>query len=769
MARLGIYASQKAIDVTGNNIANLNTVGYSRQKTDQISLVLGGSDHYVSSWEARIGHGAMVTSVSQLRDPYLDIRYRNVMSDVGAMDEKLAGLQDIASVLDEVGGGEDGEGVLEAQFNDLMAQMQYLTTQGAGRDDYDTLVRSSTESLVNMFHDYANQLETLRTEKKTQLDQDITEVNDILESIRNLNESIRKSNIYGSDSLEQKDERNKLIDELSQYVRIQVTTEKEDLGAGLIVDKLVIKLKGNDSKADAKINNATLVDGVYATQLSIRTDADGKETENLDIDLAELKDAHGRTLEHATQNKKQTFNYDVNAAPSNPPTTVASGSFATLEEAQAALYKTEGDPAQYVINKLYGGPNGIQDGPVSADHKAHHFYSDDTKEKEYVYSINKNDQGTYDIIRAEIVRSKKVELTDNTLYGGLQSQRELLTEQGEFATKVQVEGDPMALTKRGYPYYQRALDALANKFAKMMNDANQTVKDVKIQTNEEGTEYKLIFDSDKAEDAQAIADAKTALDNLTDDDWKKLGIDPAEVTLTTTDDKINAIKSLMKVGNELTEAQMQILIPKKTDENGVTTGGMFEGGLGDYGDEEGGPLVTNLYAKDGADPTVGITASNFGISPEWASKQVRIITSTEFNAGSTANDNLTHLLSQLMNGQFEFTPDELVTGNPGDDNYYANPENGEKVYFKGTLQGMLTNASEILANDEKTTYTMLQNYMATSDEVYTDRDAVMGVDLNDETMNMIQFQKSYSAACRFLTTIDEMLDKLINGTGRAGL
>ena len=44
MARLGIYVSSRAIDVTGNNIANINTVGYTRQKANASSLYLGGSD-----------------------------------------------------------------------------------------------------------------------------------------------------------------------------------------------------------------------------------------------------------------------------------------------------------------------------------------------------------------------------------------------------------------------------------------------------------------------------------------------------------------------------------------------------------------------------------------------------------------------------------------------------------------------------------------------------------------------------------------------------
>ena len=40
--------------------------------------------------------------------------------------------------------------------------------------------------------------------------------------------------------------------------------------------------------------------------------------------------------------------------------------------------------------------------------------------------------------------------------------------------------------------------------------------------------------------------------------------------------------------------------------------------------------------------------------------------------------------------------------------------------------------------------------------------------MNDEAMNLMQFQKAYSAACRLMTVVDEALDRLINNTGVAG-
>ena len=81
-ARLGIYAAQKALNVTGNNISNINTTGYTRQKVDQISLRVGATNHYASAFGGTTGSGVLVTGLSQFRDPYLDIRYRNENSSV---------------------------------------------------------------------------------------------------------------------------------------------------------------------------------------------------------------------------------------------------------------------------------------------------------------------------------------------------------------------------------------------------------------------------------------------------------------------------------------------------------------------------------------------------------------------------------------------------------------------------------------------------------------------------------------------------------------
>ena len=63
-----------------------------------------------------------------------------------------------------------------------------------------------------------------------------------------------------------------------------------------------------------------------------------------------------------------------------------------------------------------------------------------------------------------------------------------------------------------------------------------------------------------------------------------------------------------------------------------------------------------------------------------------------------------------------------------------------------------------------TTDAVLNNYMVTANDVYVDRESIMGVDLNDEATSLMTYQKAYTAACRLMTVMEEALDSLINGT-----
>jgi flagellar hook-associated protein 1 FlgK len=61
------------------------------------------------------------------------------------------------------------------------------------------------------------------------------------------------------------------------------------------------------------------------------------------------------------------------------------------------------------------------------------------------------------------------------------------------------------------------------------------------------------------------------------------------------------------------------------------------------------------------------------------------------------------------------------------------------------------------------------NAQALTDAVENRRQSVAGVSMDEEMSNLVRFQRSYQASSRAMSTMDEMLDVLINRTGRVGL
>ena len=284
-ARLGIFAAQKGLEVTGNNMTNINTTGYTRQRLDQVSFVSGGTSYYATPMGTKVGNGVITTGVSQLRDPFLDIAYRNAQSNVGQEDTTLAWLDEVAAVLDEVGDGDDDNGVIYNQIQTVIDQLSQMITEGAGHDEYDTLVRTAAQGLTNLFNTYANDLEKVKERLEGSLDQDVKTVNELLKNIQEYNEQIRKADIRGDSALELRDQRNLALDQLSYYMKINVKYEMVDVGSGTMVENLVVTLD-NDNTG----HEHTLINGMYVTELSV----DDNDYYNITLDA--LTDKDGRKI-----------------------------------------------------------------------------------------------------------------------------------------------------------------------------------------------------------------------------------------------------------------------------------------------------------------------------------------------------------------------------------------------------------------------------------------------------------------------------------------
>ena len=754
MAKLGIYASQKAMQVTGNNITNVNTKGYTRQELELQSLHVAGADRYSSRWDMRVGAGVISTGVSQIRSPYLDIRYRTEQSNVGMMDAKMTGLNGLGKIFDEVGDGVGDEGVMEAALQKMIEQLEYYSNEGAGLGTFDKIFSETSGEVTSLFNKYASKLEELYDNQVKSLKQDVEKVNSLLSGIQKLNNSIRKEQIHGGNALELQDERNMMIDELASFIRIDVTYESEDAGAGYMVDKLVIRLDGNDPYSGN--DGALLIDGKYATQLHV-PDLENKELDEMPgsdfkVMLEELRDLNGetrrlkgyykgQTMTALTQ--KGTFKIGGFTAEIDPAT------FPTLDDQLKEFVKQFN--ANETAKKTADANYAEWVAKVSEDGKTVEFQPKDGTDKDTAAGL-KMLPGTRfveDMDNGVWMEYPEVDLSDNDIYGALQAEREMLTEKGEFASAEDLKIDPSASTKYGIPYYQKIWDAMALKFATVMNDANTLVNPdgtMKSLVDEQG---KVVLDANN----QPVPIVKPENYYQTDDAGDYVDA--------------NGVK-LRRIDNPAWDAQNNPDVPKIIFVNKA----IYDADNTKL--EEGAPVVREqfrggvLFSNSGdTDDTTGITAKNISIAHSWATGATGVMQSRTDspNNQSTMNSNLRHMVSVLKDNLYSYRPGE------SDPEWRADMGVGltdtdklGETYFKGSFADMLTKIASTLGNDTRVTQSRLSDYATAQNELAIDRDSVSGVDLNDEAIAMMQYNKSYSAACRLMTTLDEMIDKLINGT-----
>ena len=119
---------------------------------DLVSLYSNGNIRYANSYNLNIGYGVLTEGVSQLRDPFLDIRYRDKDSQLGQVEAWQNGLDQLRATFDEVARGDEDFGIITNQLHELFQSIEDLDTR-TGIDNYDELVRAEMEREI-LFHAY---------------------------------------------------------------------------------------------------------------------------------------------------------------------------------------------------------------------------------------------------------------------------------------------------------------------------------------------------------------------------------------------------------------------------------------------------------------------------------------------------------------------------------------------------------------------------------------------------------------------------------------
>jgi flagellar hook-associated protein 1 FlgK len=224
----GLIAEQTALDTTGNNIANANTEGYSRET----ALLEPNPPLTVPSISARTGEGAQigtgvtVATITRIRNTYLDAQYRtqnSALNDATTQSEVLAQAQSAFNEPSSAGIASQLSNFWNA-WNDLAES----PTSEAAKEG----VVSAGVQLAKTFNELGAQLSTIATQAGEQyaaLTGPAGEVETYANQIAQLNGQIKLSEEAGQPPNEELDRRDQLLDKLSALANITVTESADHM------------------------------------------------------------------------------------------------------------------------------------------------------------------------------------------------------------------------------------------------------------------------------------------------------------------------------------------------------------------------------------------------------------------------------------------------------------------------------------------------------------------------------------------------------------
>lgn len=247
--RSGLNYYQAALNTTAHNISNAETEGYSRQKVNSRA----SNALRVNTAGGMQGTGVTITGISQIRNPYYDVKYWNGSSLGGEYGSKYDYSYEIETYFNEMNSA-TGYTSLLTQLQNSMKDLADNPSSATTRLQYVNNFQSYTE----LFNEIANNLQNTQKSLNDELVVRVDEINSIAKEIFTLNDQIINIELRAGNANDLRDQRLLLIDQLSEIVNV-TTTEVP-----------IMAEDGHDSGATnfiVRINGEVLVDDLMCKQL----------------------------------------------------------------------------------------------------------------------------------------------------------------------------------------------------------------------------------------------------------------------------------------------------------------------------------------------------------------------------------------------------------------------------------------------------------------------------------------------------------------------
>ena len=240
MAGNALLTHQLAINIAGNNIANVNTPGYSRQR-----LILATGQPQVSAL-GLIGHGVEAVQVERAYDRFVGVQINNESQSLGRWQAQQQVLEGVEIIFDE----SDGFGLSQA-ISDYFNAWQALSMDPEGEAQRQMVI-SKGEVLANTFKQKYSAVQSTQRGIDADIKGAVGSINQLTAQIADLNRKIIDTETTGKPANEYRDQRDLALKELSSL--IEISSFEDHNGA------VKVSLPGG----------RTLVDGVTNRDLATR-------------------------------------------------------------------------------------------------------------------------------------------------------------------------------------------------------------------------------------------------------------------------------------------------------------------------------------------------------------------------------------------------------------------------------------------------------------------------------------------------------------------
>jgi flagellar hook-associated protein 1 FlgK len=238
-----LAANQGALEATANNVANVNTPGYSRKVsvfTETPPIVLGN---------LTFGTGVSLNKLESVRDAVLQLRIQEETGQQGALDALVGGLKQVQTLFTLQNGD------IGSQISNLFSSVSQLSTDPSSLPLRQGVLTAAS-NLASAFRNTASNLAAQRANLDLSVTQAVAQVNTVTQQIAGLNGQITGLENLHHDASAFVDQRDVLINQLSGL--IDVSQIRSDSGITLTTS-----------------NGTALVAGTQGLSLSTQTDSSG--------------------------------------------------------------------------------------------------------------------------------------------------------------------------------------------------------------------------------------------------------------------------------------------------------------------------------------------------------------------------------------------------------------------------------------------------------------------------------------------------------------